>query len=159
MTGKFWAHHNKILVITLAVTFFVEILIMLELDTNGRIIVIFAAAAVMFAEMMLLEKGSFTVDDDKVMFTVGFIRYKYSYAEISSTETKTGFAYDKACKYFCVYFVINLNNGNTVTFCDWSVRAEAFSVVENYKEVHENHQFTKLSNYINERAGKPDSNA
>ncbi|MDE5859407.1 MAG: hypothetical protein K2H23_03325 [Oscillospiraceae bacterium] len=126
-------------------------ILFLDLDTDEELIGMFVTIAVMFAEMTLLEKGSFTVDDDKVVFKVGFIRYKYSYAKIASTETKASFAYYRLNKYFCVDFIINLNNGNTVAFRDWVYRAEAFSAVEDYNYIHDSHQFTKLSNYINER--------
>lgn len=153
MTGKFRSHHNKIVIVTFVAWVFVATFC--GLDTDDQLIGFFVTLAViMFAEYKFLEKGRFTADDDKIIFQVGFIRYKYSYAQIFSTETKTAFSNDRFIKYFCVDFVINLNNGKTVTFRDWNVHAEAFSDIESYKYGLESHQFTKLSNYINQRAGK-----
>ena len=58
-----------------------------------------------------------------------------------------------------IKFVITLTNGETETFCDSKVSTDVLSTPEKHKEFLENHQFTKLSNYINERVEKTDSNS
>ena len=52
-----------------------------------------------------------------------------------------------------VYFIIKLINGKIVTFSDDNIPTDVLSTPEKYKEFHENHQFTKLSDYINQRVG------
>ena len=162
MTGKYKDYNNGLFVCVSVVTFlacmfgsaFIDV--KYDISVFGTVILIFA---ILWVEILLLGRCSFTADDEKVIFHVGPIKYEYSYSEIISAEAKTGFTHGKGGSSAHVKLVITLTDGETKTFYDSKVPDEALSTPEKHKEFHENHQFTKLSNYINERAGKSDSNA
>lgn len=160
MTGKFKDNNNRVIHVAIIITTLVMFLggTAINIPFVGFFVGILMVAAI-FAVVELLEWCSFTADDDKVIFCVGPIKYKYSYSEIESVETQTGFTHSRYGMSPHVELTIKLKNGDTVTFRDNSIPDYALSTPENHKEFHDNHQFTKLSNYINQRAGKSDSNA
>ena len=82
------------------------------------------------------------------------MQYVYSYADIESAETKADFYTGRLGLQPYMAISINFTDGNTVTFCDESLPKNVLCTPEKHKEFHENHQFTKLSNYINQRAGR-----
>lgn len=159
MTGKFKDYKNWLVHIAILITTFVTIFggasIVVKFNILGGaffvLIVMFAAS---FAVAALLGRCSFTADDDKVIFHVGPIKYEYSYSEIKSAEARTGFTHGRYGTSAHVELVITLTDGETETFCDSKVPDDALSTPEKHKEFHDSHQFTKLSNYINERAGR-----
>lgn len=163
MTGKFNGD-NMALNVTVAVTFFGAIFsgllsgLSFNFDRSFAGIIGFLICLVMmaliFAEVKLLQKCSFNADNDKVIFYAGFIKYTYNYSEIASAEAKTGFIHGRYGTSPRVELIIKLKNGDTVTFSDINVPDDALSTPEKHKEFHDNHQFTKLSNYINRRAGR-----
>lgn len=106
------------------------------------------------AELKLLGEGTFTADNDKVTFRIGFIKRTYGYSEINSTVTQIGFIHGKYGASPHVELTIKLKDGNIAVFRDSDIPDGALSTPEKHKEFHENHQFTKLSRYINDRAGK-----
>ena len=159
MTGKFKDYNNGLLSFVGIITFFVVIFggagIVVKYDIPGGGFLIFILMfALIWVESLLLERCSFTADDDKVIFREGPIKYEYSYSEIISAEARTGFTHGRYGSSAHVELVITLTDGETAEFCDSKVPDEALSTPEKHKEFHENHQFTKLSNYINQRAGR-----
>ena len=169
MTGKFNGD-NMALNVTVAVTFFGAMLIGIfsglsfNVDSRGMagvigFLIALAMIPLILAEVKLLQKCSFNADNDKVIFYAGFIKHIYNYSEIASAKVKTGFIHGRYGTSPRVELIITLKNGDTVTFSDIDVPDDVLSTPEKHREFHDNHQFTKLSNYINERAGKPDSNS
>ncbi len=161
MTGKFTDKNNSNLTIILVVTFLGWIILGMLisawnnfLGVGFAIISALACCAVMYAEIKLLSKGSFSVYKDKVVFQVGLIKYIFRYSEITSAETQTGFTHGRYGKSPHIKLTITLKSGDTVTFRDDSVPDDALITPEKHKEFLDNHQFTKLSNYINKRAGR-----
>ncbi|MDE7289327.1 MAG: hypothetical protein K2N71_07500, partial [Oscillospiraceae bacterium] len=126
---------------------------------GGAFIVVILMFAMPCVEALLLGRCSFTADDNKLIFRIGPIKYEYSYSKIKSAEVQTGFTHSRYGNSAHVELIITFTDGETETFCDSNVPDDALSTPEKHKEFHDNHQFTKLSNYINERAGRPDSNA
>ncbi|MDE5741518.1 MAG: hypothetical protein K2H90_03630 [Oscillospiraceae bacterium] len=155
MTGKFkdYRQSKSVSVVMLFVTVFLAVLI--KASFNIDISFAFAVSAVVYAAARILTaRGSFTAYRDKVFFCLGFMQYVYSYADIESAETKADFYTGRLGLQPYMAISINFTDGNTVTFCDESLPKNALSTPEKHKEFHENHQFTKLSNYINQRAGR-----
>lgn len=151
--------------VTVAVTFFGAIFIgilsglSLNFDPNSFAGIIgsllgLAMMALILAEVKLLQKCSFDADNDKVIFYAGFIKHTYNYSEIISAEAKIGFTHGRFGSSPSAELIIKLKNGDTVTFSDINVPDDALSTPEKHKKFHDSHQFTKLSNYINERAGR-----
>lgn len=160
MTGKFKDCNNAFGIIVSTVTMCVILCVGFCIsDTEGE----FALTTFLgFAALFLcipLGHCSFIAYKNKVVFRVGFINHKYSYSEIKSAEVQTGFTHSRYGSSPHVKLVIFLTNGESVTFRDNTVPDDALSTPEKHKEFHENHQFTKLSDYINQRAGNFGSNA
>lgn len=155
MTGKFKDYTNSkfasIATIFAAVFLAVLITAMFDIDIFYAFV---GSAAIYAAARMLLARGSFTAYGDKVFFRLGFMQYVYNYSQILSAETKTGFYDGRLGRQPYIVISIKLTDGNTVTFYDESLPKNALSAPEKCMELQENHQFTKLSNYINERAGR-----
>lgn len=159
MTGKFKDYNNGLFVSVGLVTFFVIIFggacIAPKYDTPESVVIaVILFFVLLWVESLLLARYSFTADDDKLIFREGPIKYEYSYSEIKSAEAQTGFTHGRYGSSAYVELVITLTDGETATFCDNDVPDDALSTPEKHKEFHDNHQFTKLSNYINERAGR-----
>ena len=161
MTGKFTDKNNSSFNVIFVLTFFTWVILGAFISTRDKflgalyiLISALALSAVIYAEMKLLSKGSFTVYKNEVVFRVGLIKYIIKYSEITSAETQIGFTHGRYGRFPYVKLVITLNGGKTFTFRDDSIPDDALSTPERHKEFHENHQFTKLSNYINERAGR-----
>lgn len=159
MTGKFKDYKNglfvSVSVVTSLVVMFGGACITPKNDVAGSVfITVILFFAILWVEILLLARCGFTADDDKVIFRVGPIKYEYSYSEIKSAEAQTGFTHGRSGSSAYVELAITLTNGETATFCDSNVPDDALSTPEKHKEFHDNHQFTKLSNYINERAGR-----
>lgn len=159
MTGKFKDYNNGLLsfvgIITSFVVIFGGVCIASKYDIpSGVFIIVILWFAILWVEISLLGRCSFTADDDKVIFHEGPIKYEYSYSEIISAEAKTGFTHGRYGSSAHVELVITLTDGETATFCDSKVPDEALSTPEKHKKFHDSHQFTKLSNYINQRAGR-----
>lgn len=155
MTGKFKDYRNGIfaVVVTIFAAVFLAVFIKAFFDID--IFYAFVGSAAIYAvARMLLARGSFTAYGDKVFFCLGFMQYVYSYAQILSAETKTGFYDGRLGRQPYIVISIKLTDGNTVTFYDESLPKNALSAPEKCMELQENHQFIKLSNYINERAGR-----
>lgn len=159
MTGKFKDYNNGLFVCVGIVTFLVVAIgggtITAKYDNPGFLfLTVILFFAILWVEILLLVRCSFTADDNKLIFRVGPIKYEYSYSEINSAEAKTGFTHGRYGNSAHVELVITLTDGETATFCDSKVPDDALSTPEKHKEFHDSHQFTKLSNYINERAGR-----
>lgn len=158
MTGKFKDCNNVFLTciafVTLFGLMFCGVVILSKYDIPcGLLIMVILILVILRVEDLLLGQCSFTADNNKLIFRVGPLKYKYKYSEIKSAEAGTGFT-SRGLAY--IELVITLANGETETFCD-VIPAEALSTPEKHKEFYDSHRFTKLSYYINERAGKPDS--
>ncbi len=97
----------------------------------------------------LLAAGRFFADEDKIVFRVGLIKREYSYAEIVSTVSQTGFSSGRLGMLPYIKLLIKLTDGSIVSVRDDNISKNAFSTPENHKQFQENHQFTKLSDYIN----------
>lgn len=159
MTGKFRNYNNWLVQAAIIITTLVTILggasIVVKFDIPvGAFFVLIVMFAADFAVAVLLGRCSFTADDDKLIFREGPIKYEYSYSEINSAEAKTGFTHGRYGTSAYVELVITLTDGETATFCDSKVPDDALSTPEKHKEFHDSHQFTKLSNYINQRTGR-----
>lgn len=155
MTGKFKDYRNGIFAVV--VTIFAAVFLAVFIKAFFDIDIFYAfvgSAAIYAAARMLLARGSFTAYGEKVFFRLGFMQYVYSYSQILSAETKTGFYDGRLGRQPYIVISIKLTDGNTVTFYDESLPKNALSTPEKHKEFHDNHQFTKLSNYINQRAGR-----
>ena len=154
MTGKFKDYTNSkfahIAMLFAAVFMAVLITAMFDIDIFYAFV---GSAAIYAAARILLARGSFTAYGDKVFFRLGFMQYVYSYSQILSAETKTGIFNGRLVQPYIV-ISIKLTDGNTVNFYDESLHKNALSTPEKCMELQENHQFTKLSNYINQRAGR-----
>lgn len=158
MTGKFMDYKNNkfVAIVTIFAVVFLAVLItaMFDMDIFYAFV---GSAAIYVVANMILARGSFTAYGDKVFFRLGFMQYVYSYSQILSAETKTGFYNSRLGRQPYIVLSINLIDGNTVNFYDESLSKNALSTPEKHKEFQDSHQFTKLSYYINERAGKSDS--
>lgn len=95
--------------------------------------------------------GRFFADEDKIVFRVGLIKREYSYAEIVSTVSQTGFSSGRLGMSPYIKLLIKLTDGSIVSVRDDNISKNAFSTPENHKQFQDNHQFTKLSDYINQR--------
>lgn len=157
MTGKFKCSNNVYLTVTFIVTFFAWILFcVLFVIASGNkddytLAFVIVYILLLLAEIGLLTKGSFTADDDKVTFRIGFIKHTYGYSEINLTGTRTGFTRGRYGFSLYAEIVIFLKNGNIVSFRDTDVPDNAMSSPEKHKQFQDKHQFTKLSDYINQR--------
>lgn len=99
--------------------------------------------------------GSFAADEEKVVFRLGFITYTYKYSEIEFAETQTGFSYGRYGSRPYVKIDIKLRDDDyPETFRDYNIPDEALSTPENHKKFHDEHRFTALCSFINERVNK-----
>lgn len=156
MTGKFKDNNNVLAnvvgVVTILVALFGGMCICSKYNIPGDVFTIVILMLVMlWVEELLLGRCSFIANDNKLFFHVGSIKHTYRYSEITSAETRTGFTRGRYGNIPYVEFIITLKSGDTVTFRDNDVPTDALSTPEKHKEFHDNHQFTKLSNYINQR--------
>lgn len=160
MTGKFKDYGNALLNFCCGVLMCFSLYLCAvfcidsDISMGWVFVVIISAIAVPVSLPYLLGQGSFKACKNKVIFRIGLIKHTYSYSEIESVEVQTGFTYGRYSSSPCIELIINLSNGNTVTFRDGSVPSDVLSTPEKHKEFHDNHQFTKLCNYINERVGR-----
>lgn len=161
MTGKFKDKNNSAVTVVLLVTFFLGMPILLAmcflLGYDSRLLgfaVGLVLSLVMILEMNILSKGSYFVYKNEVVFRIRCIKYTFDYSEISSAETQVGFTRSRYGMHPYVEISITLNNGDTVAFRDGDVPTDEFITPEKQMKFLENHQFTKLSQYINKRVGK-----
>lgn len=159
MTGKFEYNNNWLVNTVVFITTFAAIFggasIIADYDIPGGVfLIVILMFVLLWVEVLLLGRCSFIANNHKLIFRVGPITYKYSYSEIKSAEVKIGFTRGRYGMYPHVELVITFTNGETETFCDSKVSEDVLSTPEKHKEFLENHQFTTLSNYINERAGR-----
>lgn len=155
MTGKFKDYNNAfgiiVSIVTMCVIFCVGFCIG---DTEGELAL---TAFLGFAALFLcipFGRCSYTADEEKIIFREGPIKYTYSYSEIKSAKAQTGLSHGKYGTSPYVELVLTLTDGECAEFRDQNVPDDALSTPEKHKEFHDNHQFTKLSNYINQRAGR-----
>lgn len=163
MTGKFKDKNNSAVTVTLLVTFFAGIsvfgffMFLVFGHDNGRLggfaggLII---SIIMILEINILSKGSYYVCKNEIIFCIRCIKYTFKYSEIASAETQIGFTRGRYGLIPYVEISITLNNGETVTFHDENVPRDALVTPEKHREFLDSHQFTKLSNYINQRAGR-----
>lgn len=159
MTGKFKDKNNSAVTVVMLVTFFLGMPILLAMcfllgydNEFVGIAVGLILSIIMILEMNILSKGSYFVCKNEVVFHIRCIKYTFDYSEIRSAETQVGFTRSRYGFRPHVELSITLNNGETVTFRD-DVQADALITPEKHREFLDNHQFTKLSSYINQRAG------
>lgn len=156
MTGKFKDKYNIKIRTILTVTTSVWIMCICTMQFN-MLLVALAVSAVMYAVSLLLTKGSFTADENYVVFKLGLKNYTFGYYEIMSAKVKTGITQGRYGSFPHVELIITLKNGKTVTFYDSRFPKEELINTEKYKKFLDYHPFTFLCNYINERAGESDS--
>ena len=159
MTGKFKDYNNWLVMVVIFITGFVVIfggagIVHKYNIPGGALIIVILFFSILWLETSLLAQCSFTADNNKLIFRVGPIKYKYKYSEIKSAEVQTGFTHGRYGSSAHVELVIYFTDGGKETFGDSSVPDDALSTPEKHKEFHDNHQFTKLCNYINQRAGR-----
>lgn len=155
MTGKFKDYRKDKAVFAVMIFAAVFLAVFIKASFDIDIFYAFIVSAVIYAlANMLLARGSFTAYRDKVFFRLGFMQYVYSYADIESAETKADFYTGRLGMQPYMAIFINFTDGNTVTFCDESLPKNALSTPEKCSEFQENHQFVRLSRFINDRAGK-----
>lgn len=102
----------------------------------------------------LFTYGSFAADEEKVVFRLGFITYTYKYSEIKFAETQTGFSHGRYDSGPYVKIDIYLKGDNDPkTFYD-RIPNEALSTPEKHKKFLDEHRFTALCSFINERVSR-----
>lgn len=168
MTGKY-KDYNIDFIVIIAATIFVGLACLgficgifyigrfSNIDEN-RVIVVITGRLILFilicVEFMLLPKGSFTADENYVLFKLILSNYKFRYDEIMSAKVMTGITHGFFPR---VKLILTLKNGKTKIFRDYNFPDEALSTPEKHKMFLDYHPFTFLCNYINERAREYDS--
>lgn len=157
MTGKFNNSRNGIcMAYCIIAPFVVTIGVAVFVVTTGiQEFTIFIAMLAIVAILLLafpLRKCEFSADDEKVVFRVVFLKHTYSFSEIHSASTQTGFSHSRYGSSARVELAITLSDGERITFYDENVPDGALSTPENHKLFQDTHQFTALCRYINERA-------
>lgn len=122
-------------------------------EITGQIIIIPLSLCLGFLLLgadYLLGLGRYTADEKSVRFRLFLIKKEYFYQNIRSASVTTVFESTRYGKIPYVQITIKLKSGESVSFTD---RMSEFGeeTIDGLKKAQDNHEFTELCSYINDR--------
>lgn len=160
MTGKFRDYNNWIykgipMTLIIFLPLYIVVAPVLGQEYAFLLLILYLIWCVLSIPLdFLFTYGSFAADEEKVVFRLGFITYTYKYSEIKFAETQTGFSHGRYDSGPYVKIDIYLKGDNDPkTFYD-RIPNEALSTPEKHKKFLDEHRFTALCSFINERVSR-----